>query len=286
MSPHRRLVLLAAALAAAACQPEPAAPVAVPAAVAPQPVARILADAQRDLDAMQAIYDSGMRSGSVLGQLNGTLQSRAYFRRVPTAPALESLESGVRALAVQKLLLVVGFSAVPDPPPPQVPQVRLAAGQRWQPTPEHLTGTVQVRIDLQGAPRDAAGFIQALPGGLERLLIITGSEAIPGGVRLLGQAFFERELLPPEIEVHWPTLEDRLRAAGHDPAHPALELDPAYLALQQAVVQGRQRLPDVRHALKITADFPRWLLRARLFEERSLAAMAVRGEMLLGTVAP
>lgn len=254
--------------------------------VARKPVRDLLAQAQSELAQLEAIQMTQQDSAQALGALNGKLQSRGYFRRVPTSPATETLESNLRAIAVDKLLALdrVDLRMAPAPPPPEPVVVR--PGQTWQPTLDDLRGIVHLSLDLRGRLEDAAAFIQALPSQCERLVVVTGTESLPGGVRLMAEAYYEHDLPPPRVEIVWPPLEERLRAGGWDPKDPALARNPDFGRLKAAVELGRERLPSVRHTLQITSDFPRWLLRAKFFEERATAAMATRGDLLLGTVPP
>ena len=286
--PNSNLLLaLALATSALACQPTPqtASPVAQAAKVlSPEELLQgILAEHQ----ALEAVFLTSPAAAKGLGALNGKLQQQAYFRRVPTQPALDSAEASLRQLATAKSLLVVAFTVTPPAELPQPQPTKLAPGQRWQPTLDELRGVLKFRLDLQGSMRDAAGFIDALPSTVDRLVVISSHEALPGGVRLLGELYYEKPLPPPELSLSWPALQERLATAGwkatEGPALQAqLQANPKLAEYAKQVELGHQRVPDVRRTLQITADFPRWLLRWSFFEERAKAVQAVQGTRLLG----
>ena len=286
------LLALVMALAQPACQPAPS---STPANGAMDKVgtgkvataADLLQGVLAEHQALEAVFLSSPAAAKALGALNGKLQQQGYFRRVPTQPAVDSAEASLRQLATAKSLqvqaLVVQPPAVLATPAP----VKLAGGQRWQPTLDDLRGVLQFRLDLQGSPRDAAAFVDALPADVDRLVVITAREALPGGVRLMGELYYEKPLPPPELTLTWPSLADRLATAGwkelEGPALQAkLQADPKLAEFAKQVDLGHQRLPDVRRTLQITADFPRWLLRWKFFEDRAKAASAVQGARLLG----
>lgn len=287
MSKLHLLLALTLASATAACQPTPQS--AAPAQVAAKVLSaeELLQGVLSEHQALEAVFLTSPAAAKSLGALNGKLQQQGYFRRVPTQPALESAESSLRQLASAKAVQVQAFAVTPPaeaaPPPP----TKLEPGKRWQPQLDDLRGVLQFRLDLQGSLRDAAGFIDALPGGMDRLVVITSHEALPGGVRLLGELYYEKPLPQPELSLAWPTLKERLTTAGwKDTEGPALQAqlqaNPKLAEFAKQVELGHQRLPDVRRTLQITADFPRWLLRWQLFEERAKAVQAVQGARLLG----
>lgn len=256
-------------------------------AIARKPLAAVLADVRHEVAALDSVLETATATARALGALNGKLQSRGYFRRVPMGTAVDTLDSHLRALATDRMLTVAAFEARDlDPPRPPPPRPRLIPGVSWEPELADLRRTLTLHLALLGRPQDVAQFVNLLPTRVERLVVITGSEAIPGGVRLVGEAYFEHDLPPPEVDFAWPPLDVRLRAAGIDPKDPALPKDLDWTALQYADAEGRAKTPDARGIMQIAADFPRWLLRAKHFEDRAAAAVAVRGELLLGTVAP
>lgn len=246
------------------------------------PVSTLLATVEAEQKAMEAIFMSGPIASRELGALNGKLQSRGYFRRVPSQPAIDALQSELRMLATAKALTVQALTIDTPPDLAAVQPFKLQLGERWQPKLEALRGVLQLRLDLQGSPRDLAAFIDALPTDCERLIVVTRREELPGGATLHAEAYYERPLPQPEVQLHWPSLDERLRAAGWSPDDRAVTGDPQYAALRTQVESGPQRLAEVRRILQISSDFPRWLLRWQFFEERGKAAMAVRGAALIG----
>ena len=270
-----------AVVALVGCAPK--SPVAPPVAAKPVgTVAQVLQQVMREQAAFESIHNEGQRSAKALGTLNGKLQSRGYFRRVPAQPAVESAEGQMRTLAVKKLVVLqqVVAAPVPDTPPP-APAV-IGPGQRWQPTLDDLRGVVQLRIDLGGRPEDVAAFIDGLPSEVDRLIAVTKAEPIVGGTRLLAECYYERPLPQPEIKLQWPSLAERLAAVGLKDSDPAVLADPQFATLKTQVELGQNRVPDVRRVLTISADFARWLLRWQFFEERGRAEMAVTGRRVLG----
>ena len=249
------------------------------------PPAELLAGVQQELAAMRRILDRGAEGAKALGKMNASFQRRGYFRRVPTGPALAGMRADLRRLATETELRMVGLDAVPSPPRQQRDTV-LTAGKRWEPKLDDLRGVVQLTMDLQGLPPYVAAFINRLPGAVERMILVTGDESIPGGVRLMAEAYYEHPRQAQDVTLAWPTLRERLLTAGWDPADPALKSEPAMAPLRKAVAQGRMLVPQVRAALKVVSDFPRWMLREAFFEERSMRVASVRGEILLGTTLP
>ncbi len=266
-----------------ACPSERTAPplAAKPAPIVRQPIARLLADATKENAELQKIHDTNRAAGNALGQLNGKLQSRGYFRRIPTNSAIDSLESSLRAVAAQKILTVVKFSATELPDSVAAQKNLLKPGQQWVPTIAQFRGIVTIRLELGGPIKDIKEFVDLLPIHAERLIVLQKAEKTPNGAVLFGEAYYEREMQPPEVDIRWPSLEDRLKAGGWQASDPKLAADPDYAALVKQVDMGRTRMPETRHTLKISADFPRWLLRQKFFDERGKAELAVHGAQLL-----
>lgn len=272
-----------------ACRSQPAVttPVGVPPSVsAPIALAQLLAAVRQENARMVEILNSSDGAGKVLGEVNSKLQAHAYLRRVPTEPALAELDGQVRQLATDKQLQVTRVEHHLVPSPALAPEVPLQPGQRWSPDLAQLRGVVQVSFDLQGPLDNVAGFIDALPRSVERLLVVTGAAPIKDGVRVLFEAYYERALPAVQFDIGWPTLEERLRAAGWDPLEPQLLADPMYAELNKEVELGRERLPAVRRTLQVSADFPRWQLRSRFFQERAGVVLGVRGRELLARSLP
>lgn len=282
-----KLFPFALLMALGACQSKPTAQAAPTQAAQAKTAAELLQGVLAEHKALEAMFISSPEAARQLGALNGQMQQRGYFRRVPAQPALDSAESSLRRLAAAKALTVQSLELRPPAETTAPAPAKLAAGQRWNPSLDELRGVVALRIDLQGSLRDAAGFVDALPSEVDRLIVITSREALPGGVSLRGELYFEKPLPPPELVLQWPTLQERLKTAGwSDTDGPALQAklkaDPQLAEFAKQVDLGHQRLPDVRRTLQITADFPRWLLRWKFFEDRAKAATAVQGVRLLG----
>ncbi len=256
--------------------------VAPPPPPGPVPLAQVLAAVQSENKAFEDLYATGPASAQALGALNGKLQSVGYFRRVPTQPATELLQSGLRRLAAQKGLVVKSIEVQAPAERPVPPSQKLAPGERWQPQLDDLRGVLQLRMDLVGAPKDIAAYIDSLPEQVDRLVVVTERETFSNGAILKLEAYFERQLPAPEVQVSWPTLADRLRAAGYAEGDPAVQSAPEYAKLKAQVELGQKRLPDVRRLVQISADFPRWLLRWQFFEERGRAETAVHGSQVMG----
>lgn len=269
-----------AARGAAAAEGAPA-----PARRAPIGLDKVLAATEAEFAASEQLLMQHGDAARELGRINASFQSVGYFRRVTTDPAVHGLESNLRALAERSGLRLHKLGTQIDPPP-VVKTRALKPGEVWQPELEELRGVVHLTIDLIGSPPQVAAFINRIVAEVERLVIISGSEDIPGGVRLFGEAYFEHHIVAPKIELIWPTLRQRLVAAGHDPADPKLAQDPSYPRLKELVDAGRGRLPEVIGALKVVSDFPRWHLRRAFFEDRSMVASGMRGEQILGTTLP
>lgn len=249
------------------------------------PIAKLIANIKRELDPMGEIWKEDYDTGKLLGRLNGSFQERGYFSRIPSGPAVSGVESNIRALASTHALLVEGFNAEVPEFDAAPKRTILQPGERWEPKEEELFATIRLEIDLQGSVSAAAKMIDDFPNKLERLVVVTGDRARPGGVTLYAECWFERPLPMPKIDLPWPELEDRLLAAGWDPEDEEVLAMPEVQQLKELVITGRQRLVDVRNTLAVASDFPRWFLRNKFLDKKSLAAQSIKGHELLGTVA-
>ena len=189
------------------------------------------------------------------------------------------------ALASRAGLRLEQVDARAKPPQPAVERT-LKPGEPWQMSVDDLRGIVQLTIDLTGPPQLVADYINRLPSGVERLVLITGNENLSGGIRLFAEAYYEHPRGPVKVELNWPTMRERLVAAGWSAEDPKLATDPVAPKLRKAIQRGREQLPDVRGALGVVADFPRWLQRKAFFEAQAMKVAATRGEVLLGTTLP
>ncbi len=285
--PVRSLLSLAfvAALAAGCTAPPPPAP---PPPLPPLQVEALIAAARKDQAAFEAIYASRESAAKELSALNGKLQSTGYFRRVPSRPAIESLDVQLRQLATARLLVVKALQVdlADEPTPPAAARVK--PGERWQPTLDELRLVIPMRLDVVGAPRDVARYLDDLPTNIDRLLVVQRTERLPvvpgesPAVRLHLEAYCERALPQPELELVWLGLDERLSAAGLDPKTPSVRDHPQLPVLVAQVDLGHKRLPDVRRVLAIAADFPRWQLRWQFLTERGAAVRAQNGAKLMG----
>ncbi|MBM4345209.1 MAG: hypothetical protein FJ100_17705 [Deltaproteobacteria bacterium] len=282
----RKLLEIASIVCLAACTP--VAPPAPPPPAPPLTVEALIAAARKDQAAFEAIYASREGAARELAALNGKLQSTGYFRRVPARPAVESLNSQLRQLATIRLLVVkeahVDLAEEPTPPSAAV----IKPGERWQPRLDDLRLVIPLRLDVQGSARDVARYLDDLPTQVDRLLVVQRVERrpTPAGespiVRLHLEAYCERALPQPELDLHWPGVDERIVAAGLDPSSPAVRDHPQLPVLVAQVELGQKRLPDVRRVLSITADFPRWQLRWQFAADRGAAIRAQNGAKLMG----
>ncbi len=272
---------LAALFVGCATAPPPAKPVPPP---KPIPLAQILAGVEAELTTMQKVYDLRLRSGHLLAELNRRLQQRGFSRRVPARPAEQSLESDLRAHARAMSLEMSDWQVHVRPTAPVAAKgPQLGADQTWELSPDDLKGVIDARVTIKGSQSEIISFIDRIPNHVERAVWVTGQTPVPGGIRFALQAFYERTPPRPFTDVHWPTLEDRLEAAGWGLSDPKLPTDPAYPKLQAAIKQGRARIPDLRSAMDIANDFPRWFARAGVLDELTDKIMAVSGAALLRT---
>jgi hypothetical protein len=266
------MVTCVALVAAAGCQPAPGPAVRTP-------LADVVRAVQQDTQALQTIVASGPSVSHELGALNGKLQSRGYFRRVPAQAAVDSLQSQLRRLATSKVLTVTELQ-VDAPAENPIVAPRLQAGERWQPRLDDLRGVLSLRLGVQGSPKDIEAFVAALPTACDRLVVLTSSQPRAGGVLLGGEAYYERQVPQPEVTLPWPSADERLRGGGWDPRAPELAAIPEVAVLRKAVEDATPQLAEARRILTITADFPRWLLRWQFFEERSKAVLSVQAAAL------
>lgn len=247
----------------------------------PLAIAELLKQATLENERMVDLHGTAVGTGGLLGEMNGKMQSHGYFRRVPMDPALDAMDSQIHQAAAANQLQILQYQARVAPISPLPPVVHLQPGQRWLPTLDQLRGMIELRMEIQGRRQDLVAFIDTLPNQVERL-IVPGSATWQGGtLTMQAQAYYERSLQAPQVDIRWPGLEERLKDAGWNPQDPQVIADPLLAQLKDQLELGRKRLPDIRRTLTTSADFPRWLLRHDFFEERAAAALAVRGEALL-----
>jgi len=278
-----RLTVLTLALTAGCAAPPPA---PKPPAPAPEPIplAKILAGVEAELSTMRKIYDIRLRSGPLLAQLNGRLQSRGFSRRVPAQAVVQSLESDLRSHATAMALEMPAWQVHVRPTKPLPAKgPTLSASEMWTVDPSELKGIIDARMTIKGNQAKIIAFVDAIPKHVERAVLLTGQTPVPGGIRFQLQAFYERPPARPYTEVKWPSMEDRLEAAGWKLDDPRLPKAPAYAKLSDAIKMGRARIPDLRSAMDVANDFPRWFARAAVLDELTEKIVAVKGAALLQT---
>ena len=279
---HRALMLVCAVAMTLACTSAPPPKPAPP--PAPIAVTKILAGVEAELATMQKIYDIRLRSGHLLSELNRRLQMRGFSRRVPAQAAEHSLESDLRAHARATSLEMSDWRVHvrPTQPLPQKGPL-LSADQVWELSPDDLKGIIDARVTIKGNQAEIINFIDRIPNHVERAVLVTGQTPVPGGIRLQLQAFYERTPPRPFTTIPWPTIEARLESAGWKLDDPRLPKDPAFAKLRAAIKQGRARMPDLRSAMDVANDFPRWFARAGVLDGLTEQILAVRGAALLRT---
>ncbi|MCO4763531.1 MAG: hypothetical protein KC502_18585 [Myxococcales bacterium] len=276
---HRIAIGLSLILSCCAAQPP-----APPPPPKPIPVAKLLEGVQTELAKMQKLYDLRARSGRLLATLNGKLQSRGFSRRVPSQPAEPALASDLRSHATALGLRVTDWKVhVRKMPAVPAKGPNLGPAELWATGAKDLRGVVDARISLVGPRPAIVGFIDRIPNHVERAVLVTGQSPLPNGITLHMQAFYERVQPRPQMVLKWPTLEDRLEAAGWKLNDPALPKDPSYRKLHEAVKQGRARIPDLRGVMNVAADFPRWFARAELLDELTGKILEVHASEVLKT---
>lgn len=252
----------------------------------PEPiaVAEILKSVQGELAKMQEIYDLQRRSGHLLSELNRKLQQRSFSRRVPSQPAVQSLESDLRAHAQAMTLELAGWQVRVRPAPPVAKKgTTLQAHETWKLGVADLKGMIDARITVKGPLPAITKFVDGIPNHVERAVWLTGQTPVPGGIRFDLLAYYEHSQPQPQTEIAWPTIEERLELAGWKLNDPRLPKAPAYGKLREAVKQGRARVPDLRSVMNVANDFPRWFVRAELLAELTEKIMNVKGEDILKT---
>ncbi|MEY3013290.1 MAG: hypothetical protein RIT45_2025 [Pseudomonadota bacterium] len=260
----------------------PAAPPAAP-AVTPLALAAIRTRVTEEVTAMQAIGNDARLGGVRLGESNRRLQRAGYFRRIPSHPTPAALRSNLQAAAQQAGVVLSKLEITDDPRGNEpVPGPELRPGERWTPDREALLGRLELELHVRGERGALVDFIEKLPHRVERLVLLRGHRPGSDGTTvLLGEAYFERTLEPPKVQLDWPPLADWLRAAGHDPDAATTRALPGYAELAAAVAAGRELAPDIRAVLLSAADLPRWTARAQLYDRLGQAAAAIRGDALL-----
>jgi len=288
-----------ALLALSACVPEQ--PAAAPAGTHPAATATATAtavavvaprksasairdDIAKEIWVLQELEALEPHAARRLGKLNSSLRARSYWLRIPTGAQTDLLRDNLTQTANQfGLELTVVEAQADKEQQPLAPN--LLPGQRWQLTREQLFGQVQLTLEVRGSEALIAKFIDGIPKYIERLIVVTGKEELGAGhFRLQAEAYFEQPVAEQLVQVQWPDIATRLADSGWPPGEPET-------AAMLRSAEGRKLLADLEQAkvrfdkamrpVVISADFPRWILRASFFAERSTAAMAVSGRELL-----
>lgn len=274
------LLLSTLTLTLTAC-PSPA----PPAAPKPRTVDEVLARAKADLDALRAIVAARPRAAMALAKLNGQLQMRNYYRRVPRAPSVETLQAALEAHGARTGATVRNMAATPQPGEPRVLPDTIPAQNRFDATLADVRSILDVRFDLVATPQQAAAFVEALPVGVERLLVVTSLQRNSDGATIFAEAYWEPQRRAPTAKPAWPAAAERLKE-GLVSDTPELQASPPFVELLRVVGEGQKLLPDAEEALRITSDFPLWETRHRFFDERSAAVLAVDAKKMLGAAQP
>ncbi len=251
------------------------------------PISAVRAAVEAETRAVRAIVAGTAAIGPLLGGTNRALQERGYFRRVPANPALEALQATLRQGAIAAGLEVRALKVTPDPRASTPLLPRVAADQAWEVKAEDLLGSIALQLDVVADDETIATFLNHLPVRLERLVCAQRLTRQPGGVvRIEALAWHERPAEVVQVDVEWPSADDWLRSAGHDPSDPRLRADPELVRLRAAVRLGRELLPDVRAVLISSHDLKRWPARYAALARTSRCVAAADGAALVAAMGP
>ncbi len=274
------LSLLVTSLFWLGCQSEPAPK--TPELNKPIALDVLLKSMQVELNQMQKIYNLRSQSGRLLATMNAKLQSRGFSRRIPSGPAVQALESDLRNHARHLGLNSLGWKVnVPSLPTLPKSGVEVAPTERWKLKASDVRGVVNAELIVEGERSKLVAFIDDLPKRVERAVLVTGHRKQGNATVLLLRSFYERHHPAPTLNLKWPSLEQRLIAAGYKGQSAALQKSPHWADLVERDRQGRARIPSLRTMMLVAHDFPRWFAKAELFDQISKAIMAVKGTRLL-----
>ena len=246
----------------------------------PIPLEVLAHGAEQEFGAMLEVLDSERPTRVALGAVNATLVTSGLARGLPSLPAPEDAEACFRDAAASRGLEISSIqSQVPELVPPA--DSKLKPGQRWQVKRDDLLGRISVNVVVNGPLPAIASMIDEI-ALCKRLVAVRTAKVQGSTVRLAADAWFERNLAAPELDVRWRSLDERLTAAGWKPDDPALAKDPAYARLKAAVDAGRGQLPRARNLMKTGVELPRWITRARELITLKQEIMQIRGGKLLG----
>ncbi len=246
----------------------------------PIPLEVLAHGAEQEFGAMLEVLDSERPTRVALGAVNATLVTSGLARGLPSLPAPEDAEACFRDAAASRGLEISSIqSQVPELVPPV--DSKLKPGQRWQVKRDDLLGRISVNVVVNGPLPAIASMIDEI-ATCKRLVAVRTAKVQGSTVRLAADAWFERNLAAPELDVRWRSLDERLTAAGWKPDDPALAKDPAYARLKAAVDAGRGQLPRARNLMKTGVELPRWITRARELITLKQEIMQIHGAKLLG----
>ena len=246
----------------------------------PIPVAELARAAERELGALLEILQSEAVTRAAMGAVNSTLVKSGLARGLPNLPAPEDAEACFRTAAASRGLQISSAkSQVPALVTPT--QSTLKPGERWQVKREELLGKVTLEIVVNGPLPSVAALVDEV-SQCYRIVAVRTAKVAGGSVTLTADAWFERNLATPELDLRWRSLDERLTAAGWKADDPALAKDPAFAQLKSAVDAGREQLPRARALLKTTVELPRWITRTRELVLLKQEVLQIHGAKLLG----
>ncbi len=262
-----------------ACAARPDAPVAT-APQKPIPIEDLAQSAEKELGAMLEVLDSERATRTALGAVNTSLVKSGLARGLPNQPASDDAEACFRNGAASRGLQITSAkSTVPEIGLPK--ESKLKPGERWHVTRDELLGKITLEVVVNGPLPAIASLIDEM-ADCPRIVAVRSATVAGSSVTLRADAWFERNLLAPELDLRWRSLDERLTAAGWKPNDPALAANPVLGRLKSAVDFGRQQLPRARSLLKTSVELPRWITRARELVVLKQEVLQIRGAKLLG----
>ena len=250
------------------------------AAQKPIPVADLARAAEKELGAMLEVLNSDRATRKALGTVNTSLVKSGLARGLPNLPTPEDAEACFRDAAASRGLQVTTVkSTVPELTPPA--ELHLKPGERWRLTGQDLMGMISMAVVIDGPLPSIATLIDEV-GRCKRLVAVRTAKVVGSSVTITADAWFERNVATPELDLRWRSLDERLTAAGWKLNDPTLAQDAEYGRLKAAVDLGREQLPRVRSLMKTSVELPRWITRARELLTLKQEVMQIQGAKLLG----
>ena len=246
----------------------------------PVPVAEIAYATERELGAIGEILGSEPETRQTLGAVNGVVVKSGLGRGLPTVAAVADAEACFRTAAGARGLQISRLESQAPEEKPQEPG-KLKPGETWQVKPQDMIGQVRMEVVVNGPVPTIAGLIDDV-SHCGRLVLVQSAKTVGSEVTLTAQAWYERPLPAPELELRWKSLDERLMDGGWQPTDPALAKDPAMARLKSAVDAGREQMPKTRSILKTTVELPRYIVRARELVQIREQILRVNGKRLLG----